>query len=1191
MNTPQYFFSQFLVLCPLYLKILIYKMKLIFKMKQIFICLFSLSAFYIFGQPTTVKKLSSGGVLEAKFVISHPNDTSSALFFYPNGLTKDRFWGHDSVYHYNLLGQLQSKYFFGTHKYYIQSLNIDSLIQFDSLILFRNDGSPTSSLKYASNGSLQIFHYSKKGQLEEIQNIDTFKNRKLSLPIFSSSGKSTEIFFSVDQEASKYYYYTSSDGNGIKKTAQRFSALGVLDSTFYPDGRLKTIAKNNKTHWVASQKTRADGSIEAQFIYPDKDNISCLYGFRNNQDEWIAPPQYVEIQRVYQHYFIIDNGQKKGVIDMTQKTIIPFEYDAIRVVYEEEGHINKGPLFQVTKNKQTGILNEKSEWILPLQNALGDIRFESPHFFTFYRQFGTNVLLDKMADTVLSYKGYYISSISDNVKFAVIHQDMKNSLIDLKGNILLPITYEYIRPIKPQSLIYKVDTQSNRGKYIYNVGYFHAEKGWLLKPQYKTHYLKPYYRALGNDLSFIDAILSVEINGHNKYGLCDSLMNVLLPFEYDSLVGYWLTVGIEQKPIEYVWVKKQEQQGLYDRLKKKWIIPLQNDSIQIIVMNNYNKGYSDYIFYYATDRYRETMCYKTDIIILKKNKNKWHIFNKSDMPSMKGTFDDFGKYEYGTYFLNMENFKYEGSVVYYFVQKNKVFLINQEQFPKKVSPQVIIDSNRLFVNLNKKYIINKTGKIIVPPQYTIVVEADSGLVIQHKITKSQSIILPDGAVKPIVFKDKIIDWEAKTNYFIIEDSSRLLGVVDANGKTILPCKYYYIVRPNPYSQTIWAKSVDIRPNKDYNLDWSLRNYDNDAKHYIEQSKMPFYQWQMYDFKGHLLSEKSFDYPFWTGKNDITVCTHGEVQSVWYNNKVLIDADYSGVALSNKHFFLETDKGHAIVDTLGNILHIENADAIIPINERFFLTQNRSNDIQVRRFNGQTYAYQDDIDNGIPLLDSLEESQIYQSIKLPLSKLQDLPEGHRHRVSNFVISNLASRHRIDFQKLDEYLTRYPFFESSLIEKDKPYTVNIPSENMNDYELKIGQIYAYNYTQNSVSFAAYISKNEFFQTFIKKKDQWQALSSLFPDVLNNDNTTKAALNALIIKKIQALKNINIDCSNPDAWLKNIGDKFFIDKNGIRFWLLNNDYYSSSYHWHYIDILISWEELAPLESKIIPFAFFMQ
>jgi WG containing repeat len=123
-------------------------------------------------------------------------------------------------------------------------------------------------------------------------------------------------------------------------------------------------------------------------LHPDKNNNLCLYGMRNAADEWVIPPQYESISTIHygdynnidnlNTYYIVNQGDKRGVINSKGEIVIPIEWDGLDDLGDTHAE-PKEPLFRdmlnweqpyskirfaCAKNELYGVINIFNEIIL-----------------------------------------------------------------------------------------------------------------------------------------------------------------------------------------------------------------------------------------------------------------------------------------------------------------------------------------------------------------------------------------------------------------------------------------------------------------------------------------------------------------------------------------------------------------------------------------------------------------------------------------------------------------------------------------------------------------------------------------------------------------------------------------------------------------------------------------------------------
>jgi hypothetical protein len=101
--------------------------------------------------------------------------------------------------------------------------------------------------------------------------------------------------------------------------------------------------------------------------------------------------------------------------------------------------------------------------------------------------------------------------------------------------------------------------------------------------------------------------------------------------------------------------------------------------------------------------------------------------------------------------------------------------------------------------------------------------------------------------------------------------------------------------------------------------------------------------------------------------------------------------------------------------------------------------------------------------------------------------------------------------------------------------------------------------------------------YFHNFHRSKDRWEALK--INDLLIIQGEKRGQFNDLITKKVKALENAQIDCSNTSAFVTTVENRFLLTKEGIDF---HFDYTGGMEQ--LVKISFTWAELTPfLKMKI--------
>ena len=108
--------------------------------------------------------------------------------------------------------------------------------------------------------------------------------------------------------------------------------------------------------------------------------------------------------------------------------------------------------------------------------------------------------------------------------------------------------------------------------------------------------------------------------------------------------------------------------------------------------------------------------------------------------------------------------------------------------------------------------------------------------------------------------------------------------------------------------------------------------------------------------------------------------------------------------------------------------------------------------------------------------------------------------------------------------------------------------------------------------------YSSDRDFrFYNFYRRNNRWEELK--INDLLQIQGEKRWLMNDLITKKVKALKDQQIDCSNASAFITTVENRFMLTKDGIDFC-----FDSTENSREFVVISFTWAELSPfLKLKI--------
>lgn len=181
-------------------------------------------------------------------------------------------------------------------------------------------------------------------------------NGKLVEPIYKSFG---EFSYDVVQfkDVNNHWNYFLKDGRQIPDS----------DSTLRVDlkGDYFKIYKNGKGHLYNRE-------LKEQIIYQG-DDIFCL---SNQIFKQIWVNNQIVDNKNYREYFAVKRNQKIGVIDKSNRQIIPCKYDHISMVNKD--------YFIVMINDKFGVINSTDEIIIPTTYTYIEISDHSSQYFRLY---------------------------------------------------------------------------------------------------------------------------------------------------------------------------------------------------------------------------------------------------------------------------------------------------------------------------------------------------------------------------------------------------------------------------------------------------------------------------------------------------------------------------------------------------------------------------------------------------------------------------------------------------------------------------------------------------------------------------------------------------------------------------------------------------------------------------------------
>lgn len=178
---------------------------------------------------------------------------------------------------------------------------------------------------------------------------------------------------------------------------------------------------------------------ENLFLY--QDSTSGFYGLQDENRKKITPAQFVDFDFFQNGLCIVQSSNEKfGVINLSGKTIIPFEYDYVSNDYNSNQ-------FMVAINEKYGLLNREGKILIPIQYENISFINEGYAAFSSGEKFG---ILNEMNEIVIPATYSLIFSINSSHFIAVENDNY--ILINIKNNKTLASGYDYISTTEEPNL-------------------------------------------------------------------------------------------------------------------------------------------------------------------------------------------------------------------------------------------------------------------------------------------------------------------------------------------------------------------------------------------------------------------------------------------------------------------------------------------------------------------------------------------------------------------------------------------------------------------------------------------------------------------------------------------------------------------------------------------------------------------
>jgi antitoxin component YwqK of YwqJK toxin-antitoxin module len=1032
-------------------------------------------------------------------------------------------------------------------EYYKDSLPVDTWLEY-------NEDGKLQMQQSFSDGLAEgkKLEYDRKGQLYSEEQYH--KGRLDGIAYYCSADGKTilqKTYRNGREEGEALFYYPSGLINkrvmyqhGSRVSEAEYSETGALEKVcrypdtgeitciyYFPDGKKKgeECVRGGSLYtsaWYDENGRLLNEQVpDTVLIHPAKDNINCLYGFKNHKNEWVIKPQYT-YYTVCGNYFLTDG---KGVIDYQGKTILPSVYDQVRPGQvcdksyrkREQGFFifyhEQEPVFVVSKDNHWGIVNIRNEIILPIE-------------------------YDEIEDT------------GDSVK--IIKKGNLYGLADAQGLLLKP-TYPFLQRSMAAGYFTfsKAEIQKDSVR-ISHTGLINTN-GKVLIPTIFANFLFPYNSNL--ILATRDSIVSLyDLNGK----LIIAAVRTKPGRAYED---FFNSRGVAA-------ISKNGKWGVINQ-NGQLILPLKYDSVAII--DSYQSDKENTLAATAVRKGKWTG--------VRKDGGKTKVEYQSMLPVLlagQEGYDSF--YRFGV--LAGRNGKYgvaddKDSVWVPFVYDTASIAYSEK-----------MGQNVIWLTRNNETRVYSTLDLHTPLAPEDV----------------ETILPPDLAsfVTPMP--------EIESGEIPVVTTSHKVGLYDLQkNKFILDTIYDAAAFPGEIMNLGWVKNFQSHETDEGEGDQSFS--DAGSETFIKGG------WHLVDFEKDTVYSGEFDYPAKMEDSVFVVYQNGLAGLLNVTGTLLIPCEYSEIEKRRNIYYLHQEEKLGLSDAAGHVL-VESVYTRLSGFLRGYSLFEKDEKWGVIDINGNeiipaSAKEPGQLESGLKELgldeDDLSQLAIYNSINqapvsVSYSNMELLDEYfHRHtdlRRKNLLhkqIENLAEENKGD----GDYGTycSHPGWITFAEEENPLHLVydagkwgeidfeNFCSSHTKEIEvsiLGIGKNYlscslisTNNYTASRGMGTSQTSVN-FYTWQIVSGDSLRILSLY--DLVEEGEATDRKLNSLLITAIQKLENVELDCSNPEAYLSMVSERFALTDEGLTFYLYNEhdlNFYNPEAE---IALFIPYAELKPIINK---------
>jgi hypothetical protein len=1138
-----------------------------------------------------------------RYTIRGMDDTLQITKLFRSGRISIIDWKTDSSYRYNILGHLESQSYNNEKDSTAYSTQID----------YYSNGKIFTKNTHSSNGHTSEY-YEVDGQLNRVEKTEHLTNIELS----KTMDKTGRILNSIG-------VYT------LGTTIQNTDSSIRYDTLFYANGNIFSIEiSNNNSVSYGKKYFKKDGNLlkeeapESERLIVFKDNLGCYYGLKTAKGDTIVKPTYEKIGKLGETFWAAEYNDKISLfyIDGTPAKLFSSNIsiasqfkikgdfitdDTLTKHIREDLFIDNAEYFSYYENFDMGVFDNQGQVVIKpqhvdlMQLCIGEQYFkfkknlEKGYQKGYLDRTGKPLFDNKYNNVLSAYCNdfFYINNDADLTYGHTNDEEIGNKYSDggsisfddfegkpnalfglgkADGTVLLKPKYCAMECL-PYSTIFITSSEIKKGTFKEeDIGALGKEGSkWVNHSVYDAHAQRWLFDKKGHLVRERESYLEIKDIARKKYGILDFSGKFILPIEFDSISSCG-----ENSNLNWV-IKDGKYQKFQFKNNKIVFSPNKYDFLDAFGYHNDGRSGTN-IYYFAA-----------------KKDGKWGIIDEEERIIKPFEFDYASVYG-----------GYEGNIL--LVKKDRAYAYDFESLPNervsyhhigKYSTPDELGEYPIADNPNQTIIINNIGKVVIPPQYKVLQKGSYNFILFEDDNKQKKLLnLNTSTIIDFPFDYNLEYFQENKPLIVVRNKTdNTLGLVSKDGKIIAPC-HHYGMQVSDDSPVFFAKKEAP----------FIKQKDEKIEICGDTLSIEDVGWKMYDFQGKLLNKTDFNLSisFYKGvgiglqnrtfnlyKADGTLLRPFNTEGVPIDSSLVFDNIRITEGSLHYVFYYRQGLNPLMMVTKPNGEIIVNGgryENISPFYGKYALVQVGSKIGMIDWSGKEIIAPQDLRTYKDHFIDSLQikDTSRYTKQELEYLKFVSLPFSFEEYNNADKFINPDSLNISVFEKaalwnllLEQCVSLMDGTEKDISRpkayKSAEYFNEISCRHAEKKNNSLERIRS-TYIGKSMASILFDKSRTFsdnlheFLNFHYKNGRWENLK--LSGLLYLEGEKRQKLNDIVAQKIKNLTDAFIDCSDPSNFLRQVEDKWLVNKEGVSFYFdSRRDYTTRSKI-----VLLTWEELSP-------------